>query len=177
MKWAMIIASVLALIVATAWFVGSRLPADHVATVSARYLAPPAAVWAKISDPVSAATWRTELQRVELLAPRNGHVAWREISKRDAITYEMIAQEPLVSQVSRITDESLPFGGQWEYRLTPDGTGTTLTITERGVVKSALFRTMSRTVFSLTGTMEAYHRSLATALHEPARITSSAVEH
>lgn len=177
MKWVILAVIVVALLVTTALAIGSRMSRDHVATVRARYAASPARVWEKISDPAQAASWRSDLKRVEMLPPHDGRIAWRETSGNGEITYEMVAQKPMESQVSRIIDETLPYGGQWEYRLTPDGSGTELTITERGFVKPALFRFLSRTVFSLTSTMEAYHRSLAGTLNEPSRIMSSTVEH
>jgi hypothetical protein len=176
MKWLALAVLVVGLSVATAWFIGTRMSPDHIARVAARYSASPDALWAKISDPSNAASWRKELTKVDVLASGNGKFAWRETAGRDVITYEMESQSAPKSQVTRITDESLPFGGQWEYELTPDGNGTVLKITERGFVRPALFRVLSRTVFSLTSTMETYHRSLAAALNEPSRITSSTVE-
>lgn len=177
MKWVILAVIVLAVLVTTALVIGSRMSRDHVATVRGRYAASPSRLWEKISDPARAASWRSDVKRVEMLPPRDGRIAWRESSGTGDITYEMVEQKPMESQVSRITDETLPYGGQWEYRLTPDGSGTELTITERGFVKPALFRFLSRTVFSLTSTLEAYHRSLAATLDEPSRIISSTVEH
>ncbi len=150
---------------------GSRIPRDHVAEVRAIYDAAPAAVWALISDPTESAAWRSDVKRVDLLATADGRLAWKEMTAHGVTTYEMVSQEPMVSQVTRITDESLPYGGQWEFLLTPAGTGTELLITERGFVKPAIMRLLARTVFSPTKSMIAYHQSLANRLSERAQIT------
>jgi uncharacterized protein YndB with AHSA1/START domain len=172
MSWFILAPLLLAGLAAAAVFVGRQIPRDHVAAVSATYQATPTEVWALISQPEQAAAWRAELKRVELLPPIDGRLQWKETSRHGVVSYEMLRQQPMVSQVSRITDDTLPYGGQWEYHLAPQGSGTVLSITERGFVKPALFRLLSRTVFSLTGTMEAYHRSLAARLGEPSHITS-----
>ncbi len=116
-------------------------PRDHLATVRAHYPRPIDVVWGKI------------LERA--LQPADPPV---EIIERTAPT----------RLVTRITDDSLPYGGQWEFTLTADGdgphAGTLLTITERGFVKPAFFRLMARYVFGFTRTMIQYHRTLGTAL-------------
>ena len=48
--------------------------------------------------------------------------------------------------------ESLPFGGEWEYRVAPGR----VTIVERGEIYSLFFRFMARFVFGYTRTIEAY---------------------
>jgi uncharacterized protein YndB with AHSA1/START domain len=47
--------------------IGAMLPQGHVATRRARYAQPPARVFAIISDVASAASWRNELTRVEIV--------------------------------------------------------------------------------------------------------------
>ncbi len=151
---------------------GSRMPRDHVAAVRGIYKAAPAAVWALISDPAQSASWRGDVKRVDVLPTGNGRLAWKEMTDRGVTTYEMVSQEPMISQISRITDEKLPYGGQWEFRLTPVAGGTELLITERGFVKPAITRLLARTVFSPTKSMVAYHQSLANRLRERAQITT-----
>ncbi len=154
--------------------VGKRMPRDHVAAVYGIYNAAPEAVWALISDPTQSATWRGDVKRVDKLPRTDGRLAWKEMTDRGVTTYEMVAQEPMVSQITRITDEKLPYGGQWEFRLTRRGAGTELLITERGFVKPAIMRLLARTVFSQTKSLVAYHQSLANRLRERAQITTVA---
>lgn len=176
MFWLALAALLLTGIVAAAFVRGRRIPRDHVAAVRAAYLAPPADLWALISHPEQAASWRSDVKAAELLPNVDGRLRWKETSRHGVIAYEMVAQQPMVSQITRITDESLPYGGQWEYQLTPVGTGTILSITERGFVNPIFFRLLSRTMFSLSSTMEAYHRSLAARLGEPSNITLIAAD-
>jgi len=62
--------------------------------------------------------------------------------------------------VTRITDDSLPFGGTWTYEIAPADGSATLRITERGFIKPALFRFMTRFFFGYTSTMETYLKNL-----------------
>lgn len=168
MPWLAIlsVAGVLLALVVVAILIGSSLPREHVAVVRARYAAPLAAVWALLSDPYAASTWRKDVKRVEKLPDINGHPAWKEESGFGLITYELVESTEGVSRTTRIADESLPFGGQWEHRLTPSGSGTELVITERGHVKPALFRFLSRYVFGYTSTLKGLMTELGTKLGE-----------
>ncbi len=170
MKWLLSFVIVLGIAFAIMFILGSRFPRDHVATVRARYQAAPAAIWALISNPSLAASWRSDVKSVDTLPPVGGLPAWREHSRQGITTYVMAEQHAMTSQVSRITDDALPYGGQWEFTLVPSGSGSELTITERGVVKPPLFRFLARTVFGFTSSLEEYHRSLAGKLNEQVTI-------
>jgi hypothetical protein len=161
-----VVAGVLVALVVVAIVIGSNLPREHVATVRARYAAPPAAVWALLSDPQAATGWRKDVKRVEKVPDINGHPAWKEESGFGLITYELVESTEGVSRTTRIADESLPYGGQWEYRLAAAGSGTELVITERGHVKPALFRFLSRYVFGYTGTLKGLMSELGAKLGE-----------
>ena len=166
MKWTLIVLLVVAVLVAIALFVGSRLPLEHIAIVKARYAAKPEAVWALISNPASATGWRRDLKSVELLAPVEGKLAWREESKFGKINFLMTESSAPSRQVARITNDDLAYGGQWEFSLMPVSGGTELSVTERGFVKPALFRFMSRTIFGYTSTIVAYQKGVGAALGE-----------
>ena len=166
MKWIVIAVAVLVALIAVAAFVGSRLPRDHVATVRAKYKAAPEAVWALIAEPLKAADWRRDLKTVEALPSVDGKPAWREESASGKVSYVIAEADPPRRLTTRITDTSLPFGGQWEFSLAPSGGGTELSITERGFVKPALFRLMARFVFGFTSTLERYHQALGVKLGE-----------
>jgi hypothetical protein len=168
-----VVGALLALIV-VAIVIGGRLSRDHVAVVRARYAAPVDSVWAVLSDPLSSASWRKDVKRVEKLADINGHPAWREEASFGPAAFELTQSIDRVSRTVRIADDSLPFGGEWEYRLAPSGNGTELTLTERGFVKPPLFRFMARFLFGYTGTMRDYLRNLGTRLGE--QVTPEIVE-
>ena len=63
--------------------------------------------------------------------------------------------------VTRIADPKLPFGGTWTWDLAPENGGTRVIVTERGVIRSPIFRVLSRFVFGYNGTMDAYLNALA----------------
>ena len=119
---------------ATAAFVGSRLPLAHHVSRSARYAEPITRVWDAVSDPASARSFGAA--RVEQAIPVPGRVLVRRVvGERD-------------------------FGGTWTYELEPDGSGTRLTITEEGEVYSPIFRFLMRFVLGQTRTIDAYLEAL-----------------
>jgi hypothetical protein len=118
--------------------------------------------WTSLTDVPAFPKWRPGLSRVELLPDENGQRGWREFGKNDAVTYRIVESVPPRKLVTRIADQNLPYGGSWTYELTPDGSGTRLTITERGEVYNPIFRFVSRFVLGYTGTMEGVLRALGT---------------
>lgn len=160
-------AIVIGLVVAIVAY-GSTLPREHLGTVRIALSASPQAVWAIISDPLAAGSWRKDVRKVEALPDRDGHRAWREDSGHGTITFVLLEATPNRSMITRIDDDTLPFGGQWEYTLEQSGNSTVLAVTERGVVKPALFRFMSRYLFGYTSTMQTYLAALAVKLGENA---------
>jgi hypothetical protein len=156
----------LVLLVAMMFLGGSRLPRDHVAAVRATYAAPPETVWALIADPDAAPAWRKDLKSVERRPNVAGRESWAEVTSSGTVIYELAESVAPTRRVTRIADESLPFGGQWEYDLSPAGSGTILTITERGFVKPAPFRFLARYVFGYTATMRDYLVALGARLGE-----------
>ena len=160
---AVVVALVVAILAA-----GSTLPREHLATVRIRLEVSPQAVWAVISDPFAAGSWRKDVKKVEALPDRHGHRAWREESAHGSIIFVLMESTPGRGMVTRIDDDTLPFGGQWEYTLEKSGNGTVLVVTERGIVKPALFRFMSRYLFGYTATIQSYLAALAVKFGENA---------
>ena len=164
MAWALSVIGVLVVMVSIVMFIGARLPRDHVAAVRVRLTAPPDTVWALLADPYSATSWRKDVRKIVRIPDIGGHEAWAETTSSGVITFELIESTPPLRRVTRIADASLPFGGQWEHDLAPSGTGTELTVTERGFVKPALFRFMARYVFGYTSTINDYLVALGAKL-------------
>ena len=160
MRWVLGIVGILVVVVLLVVAIGYALPKSHVASVSAQYAAPPDTLWATLTDVAAFPRWRNDLVRVELLPDENGQRGWREHGKNDVITYRVVASDPPRRLVTRIADETLPFGGTWTYELAPAGGGTRLTITERGEVYNPVFRFVSRFVLGYTGTMTTMLRAL-----------------
>ena len=141
--------------------IGALLPRDHVATVSARIGASPAAVWAAITQPDKFPTWRSDLTRVEMLPPTAAGPSWREHGKQGALTMAIESTDPPRRMITRILDQNLPYGGQWEYDIVSDGADASrVTITEHGWVSNPIFRFVSRFIMGHTATMDGYLRAL-----------------
>jgi len=140
--------------------VGYLLPVKHVAIVSAQIPATPEQVWSALTDVAAYPKWRGDVTSIEMLPADSGHVAWRERGKNDAISFAIEQAEPPRRLVTRITDKSLPFGGGWEYTVTPEGSGSRVQITEHGEVYNPVFRFVSRFIMGHTATASAYLKAL-----------------
>ena len=161
MKWIVIIVVAILAEVALVYLVGSLLPVQHTATVTASLQNSPDEVWSTISDPRQFATWRSGLKSVEVTDERN----WKEISSQgDEIIFQAVIWEPGKKLVTRIMNQDLPFGGEWVYEFQADGKGTRLTITENGEVYNPVFRFMSKYVFGHDTTLKNYVADLEKTL-------------
>jgi uncharacterized protein YndB with AHSA1/START domain len=160
MRMLLIVAGVLVALVLLVVIAGYLLPVKHTATVSATIPAPPDSVWAALTRPKEFPSWRPDVAAVETLPDYEGHAAWRETGKNGAISYVVEQRDAPHRLVTRITDKSLPFGGTWEYVVTPDGAGSRVRITERGEVYNPVFRLVSRFVMGHAATASAYLVSL-----------------
>lgn len=162
MRWVLGIVGLLVILVLIVCAIGYLLPKSHVASVSARFAARPDSIWASLTDVPAFPKWRPGLLRVEVLPDDNGQRGWREIGKHDTVTYRVIESVPPRRLVTRIADQNLPYGGSWSYDLTPDGSGTRLTIIENGEVYNPIFRFVSRFIMGHTSMMEDVLRALGT---------------
>lgn len=161
MKWILIVVGVVVALVALVMVIGTTLPQNHSASRSTHLSAPPDTVWRLITDVEGYPAWRSDVDSVERLQSPSGSMTWREISGGDRITLEAVTVEPPSHLVARIADKGLPFGGSWDYRLEPDGSGTRITITENGEVYNPVFRFVSRYVMGHTATIDKYLKNLA----------------
>lgn len=146
----------LLLLVLIAFAIGAALPVTHRAERRAVVPAPPAEVYALISDVAGFPTWRSDVERTELLATRGDTVEFREYGPDGAIRYRVEDAVPGRRWVTRIADPDLPFGGRWVFTLTAAGTGTELRIVEEGEVYSPLYRFVSRFVLGHSRGIERY---------------------
>ena len=144
--------------------VGALLPAGHTARCSARLPADPGTVWAVVTDIDGYPSWRPGLRTVERLPDVDGRPRWRERDRHGVITYEVTEAAPPSRLVTRIADDGLPFGGTWTYEVSPDPGGSTVTVTEDGVVRNPVFRFVSRFETGHTATIDAYLKALAARL-------------
>jgi|SRR6478672_12417759 len=163
LTWLLRIVIGLVVIIAIVMIVGYSLPKGHTATRTAHLPAPPEKVWGTITDFQGFPSWRKDVKSVDVLPTHDGKRSWREDGKNGVVTYEADAWEPPNHLVARIADKGLPYGGSWDYSISPNATGSTITIIENGEVYNPVFRVVSR-FMSQTATMDAYLSSLATKL-------------
>jgi hypothetical protein len=159
MRW-LLFPLVLGVLVGVMALVGSRLPKNHIASRSAIFSAERAALWATITAFQDAASWRSDLSRVEMLPIEDGKIRWIELSKQGRLVLELVEKEEPKHLITRLADDKAPFTGSWTIELQPEGAHTRVSITERGEVKNPIFRFMSKYVFGHTGTLDEYLKSL-----------------
>ena len=167
-RWLKILAAVLIGLPLSAYGVGLFVPRDHVAAMSIDLAAPPDKVWPLVSDVANTPKWRSDVTAVRMQPQPDGRVRFVETSSMGDVPFEIVSQTAPVRQVVRVVDDDQAFGGTWTWELQPVGTGTRLTITEAGFVKSPIFRTMGLMFFSPTDTIDSYLRALSKALGETA---------
>ena len=165
MKWIAIVLAVVVVLAAIVVLIGAALPQSHVAVRSVSLHKPPADVWRTVTDVASAAAWRKDIQRVEMLPPANGRIAWREVGPQGAMNYEGEMVRPPRPGVpgrfvSRITDKNLPYGGEWIIDVAVANDGSVVTVTENGEVYNPFFRFVSRYIVGHTATITGYLRAL-----------------
>lgn len=149
---------------------GLLLPRDHVASRTARFAAAPGAVWAVVSDFEAGPSWNPSVKKVERLPDREGRPAWREdLAFGPPLAFVLTESVPPRRQVRTIDAAQASFGGSWTWELEPDGTGTRLTLTERGTVPFPLWRTLVR-IMGADAHVVRYLRALAARLGEAPRI-------
>jgi uncharacterized protein YndB with AHSA1/START domain len=161
MKILLIIVGSLVVLIVIVLMIGAILPSKHVASREMTLRRAPAEVFAVVRDFSSAASWRTDLKTVEMLAPADGRERFRENSASGLITYEVVEDVANEKLVTRIVDRDLGYFGSWTYEFLPaENNGTRVRITENGEVPNVLFRFMSRFVFGHTATMDTYLKAL-----------------
>lgn len=169
MKWLLLVVVALVALVLAVVVIGALLPKDHTVTRAVRLRRPAAAVWQTITDYTKFPEWRRGVQRVEPLPATMGQSGWVEYVKgAGRIPLVITESVPEKRLVTRIADPNLPFGGDWIYEITPaaDGSGSTLRITENGSVRNPIFRFVSRFIFGLSATMDAYLKELGAKFGE-----------
>ncbi len=145
---------------------GYVMPKDHVTTRIVHLKASPERVWVMVTDHAQDPKWREDVATTTRLADRNGHPVWEDRFKKgdQRIAYETTEKVEGQKLVRTIVDQTA-FGGTWTYELKPEGTGSSLSITEKGWI-SAPLRLPAKLFMDQAATMEAYLRFLGRAVGE-----------
>lgn len=156
MRWVLIIIGALVGIVVIVALIGLLLPRDHRATSRLSLPQPPDSVWSTVRDFPQVAAWWPDVKKVERLEDVEGKERWRESLSGDmALTLRIEEERPPSRMRSVIEDTGEPFGGEWIYSISPDGSGSVIEITEAGWVSNPIFRTISR-LMGYHKTMDSY---------------------
>ena len=164
MRWTLIVVGGLVLLVALVAVIGWILPPGHHAERRIVLTATPDRVFGVITDFAHAASWRSDVTRIEAVAGSGVGMTFREVGSNGTVPYRVEVFEPGRRLVTRIDTRSLPFGGTWTFDLAAVDGGTALTIAEDGEVYNPIFRFMSRFVISPTASIERFQADLARRL-------------
>jgi Polyketide cyclase / dehydrase and lipid transport len=156
MKLALIIVVLVFTIVVVILIVGAVLPRNHVVSRHIILHRSPDDIYQSLRDFAVAPSWRSDLDRVEMIPTADNHVQFREYAKHGAVTYDLVEDQPGERMATRIADKNLGYAGTWTYTLAKEAVGTRVQITEAGEVSNILFRFMSRLVFGQSGMIEKY---------------------
>lgn len=149
LRWAGVGVGGLVLAIGAVWGVGTRLPQDHRASVSATLSVPADSVWSRIRRVEDWPRWR------DLTIEDSGadHVTVREGGDEVRYRLEETGERTLVTTIDT---PGLPYGGRWTWTVAESGvSGSTVTIVEDGEVYSPIFRFVSRYVMGHDATLKA----------------------
>jgi hypothetical protein len=170
-KIAIPVLAVLALAFVTVLIFGAMLPREHTTSIAGSIDAPPAEVFAIITDVAAAPRWRHGVQSVQMLPPDDGRERWVETLGRDQkMTFTALRTIPpnadghALREV-QLNDPDASYGGTWTYTIVPGPapTITVLTITENGFIKPWLYRFMMAHVVGMKRNLDQYMRDLQAA--------------
>jgi len=138
---------------------GLVLPEAHMVSVSRELNVPPMRVFERITDFAGHPEWRKEVKAVRVDGA-SGRVV--EVNSMGELPYRVVRREcPRVLETRIDGGRDLGFGGTWLFEIDELGTGSRVTITERGEVYSPLFRVMGKLFFPVDQTARTYLEDLA----------------
>ena len=159
----------LAIVFMVAYVDGASLPVDHVTTISDVVPAPPAKVFALITDVANAPKWRPQVQSVQVLPPDAGRDHWIEdLGHGVKMNFLATETEPIsaAAAAKRVVHLSDPtYGGDWTYVLAPgpEPGQTLLIITETGFIKPPIYRFLMQHVFGMKKNLNDYMTAMKAA--------------
>ena len=159
LRWVFIAVGILVVVVIVTYVGGMLLPRTHTASVEGVVGKSPIEVAAILRNVRNYPDWRDVV--VTDVAQSGAAVDYVEIVNKDRIAFRLT--EPILDQefLVTMTDPSLPFGGTWTIKLTPQGSGSTrVDIREDGEVRSPIFRVFAHFVFGYTASMKTYLEKL-----------------
>jgi len=164
MRWRQWLLTIFLLLVAVgiiAYGLGERLPEEHTTVVAQTIAAPPAKVWALMTNVDAQPTWRRGLKSVDELPPDMGRQRWLEHYPGSQMMFVLDESEPMTTRTVRLEPQGAPFDGSWFYSvMAMDNGGTTVTITEHGHTFSPIYRFVSHYILGDTFNQKRYLEDL-----------------
>ena len=121
--------------------VGMALPAAREGRAETMIDAPPARILAVIADVEAQASWREGIAQVT----RNAE-GWVEVTARGE-EIRFVAEEMTEALIRLRFMSDAGYAGSWEAVMTPEGSGTRITVVERAEVPSPIGRILARLFF------------------------------
>ena len=161
--------ALIAVVLALATIVGSRLSKTHVAASRQRLDATLDEVWDVVTNFAEYPKWRPGLTRVDAGPEIDGQPTWFEYcAPKIKVQLQFTEFEPKKRLVTRLVGDNLPIFGAWEYEFTEEGEGTLLTITEVDKVYNPLLRLFTRLVIPHNAALDVFLIALAKRFGSPA---------
>jgi len=165
------ILGLVAFVALAAFALGAILPVDHSVSVSGVVAAPPAKVFALITDIAAGPTWRPEVKSVEILPKDTTRDAWIEdLGSGQKMKFLATTTAPPDAsghavRVVKLDDPAATYGGVWTYDIYPGSNPqtSTLKITETGYINPPFYRFMMKYVFSPTKNLDDYMKNIQVA--------------
>lgn len=145
---------------------GTTLPVDHVITVTGVVPAPPANVFALITNVAHGSDWRPAVKSVTILQKDQGRDHWVEhLDHGQFMTFLATRTEAPTRREVLLDDPKASYGGTWTYVLEPgpSPTSTTLRITETGFIKPPIYRFIMAHVIGPTRNLDEYMKDIQAA--------------
>lgn len=176
LRFLLLIAASIAVIIGVVLGYGVSLPREHLATSRIVLAQPIEAVWEVVRNPAALiGTW-PELTRAEQVRDTSGLETWEQTVDGFEIRFRITDARPPTRMVTTIVAEANdPFGGTWTYQMASVADGTQVTLTEAGWIRNPLFRVMGR-IFGLHGSVEGYLKALGVYFGEIVRPERLGVE-
>ncbi|MCX5761738.1 MAG: SRPBCC domain-containing protein [Gemmatimonadetes bacterium] len=124
---------------------GMTMPREHSVASRIQLTAPRDSVWAVLRAFGDYPKWDKDFKSSVRGPSRNGHEVWVQDIGWMTMSIEFLEVRPpsrLVTEI--VTDEKSDWGGVWTYDLVANGTGTEVTFTEDGWIKSPVFRVLMK---------------------------------
>jgi uncharacterized protein YndB with AHSA1/START domain len=165
-----IVLSVIGLVIfigLAAFALGATMPEDHTVSITGTVNAPPAKVFAIITDVANVPSWRSNVKSVEVLPKDNFRDSWIETYNQGPamkfVALTTAAPGPNGKGDRNVETKNNPtFGGAWDYQISPGPTAgtTTLQITETGYIKTPIYRFMMKYIYGPTKNLDQYMADL-----------------